>query len=213
MITTSDKLKSIQSETFTHCAKVMEAKNHDYCAGSADALANFRMATAIGLTPIQGVLLRVMDKIQRIRTFDNSCTLKVPESACDACDDIVNYAVLIKALLLEKTQQEAMQSKIENREIESTGGVFLDGLAKAIGKPKATSEVSTEGLGCEGLKDWAGTHHSNEKAIHARVLAVDTDVVTEAEIKEMIDRSQPVIIRYSGQRFRVLGNDAQDLIT
>jgi hypothetical protein len=49
------------------------------------------------------LLLRVIDKIQRIRSFTNDNELKVAnESVEDACDDIVNYAILAKAMLKEK---------------------------------------------------------------------------------------------------------------
>ena len=48
-------------------------------------------------------MLRVMDKIKRIHSFVNDKELQVPdESVDDACDDIVNYAILAKAMLKEE---------------------------------------------------------------------------------------------------------------
>jgi len=50
--------------------------------------------------------LRVIDKIQRIRSFTNDKELSVPnETVEDACDDIVNYAILAKAMLMEERSQ------------------------------------------------------------------------------------------------------------
>jgi hypothetical protein len=47
--------------------------------------------------------MRVLDKIQRIRSFVNDKELQVPhESVEDACHDIVNYAILAKAMLREE---------------------------------------------------------------------------------------------------------------
>jgi hypothetical protein len=63
------------------------------------------MAQMIGLDPVSGLLLRVLDKIKRIQTFTEKGVLAVKEESVeDACDDIVNYAILCKGLLREKRQ-------------------------------------------------------------------------------------------------------------
>ena len=83
----------------------MEAKNNDYAGGkdASDPFANFKMAASIGVHPVTGLLLRMMDKVQRIRTFTADGGLAVSgESVDDACDDIVNYAILCKGLLREE---------------------------------------------------------------------------------------------------------------
>lgn len=104
---TITELLALHAETCKTTAAIMARKNHDYTSGSADPFANFRMATAIGLTPVQGLLLRMMDKIQRIATFDSKGELKVSgESVDDACNDIVNYAILCKGLLRERALQQ-----------------------------------------------------------------------------------------------------------
>jgi|TARA_B110000305_G_scaffold96690_1_gene109024 hypothetical protein len=86
----------------------MEQKNSDYTGGksSTDPFANFNASSILGIHPVQGLLLRVIDKIQRIRSFTNDKELKVAnESVEDACDDIVNYAILAKAMLMEERSQ------------------------------------------------------------------------------------------------------------
>lgn len=101
-----EKLMSLHEETLLHCQEIMRAKSHDYSNGS-DPYANFRIAEMFGLHPVTGILLRVTDKLQRIRSFVSTGELKVSgESVDDACDDIVNYAILMKGLLRESRAKQ-----------------------------------------------------------------------------------------------------------
>ena len=61
--------------------------------------------------------MRIIDKLQRIKTFTNDGVLSVPdESVEDACEDIVNYAILAKAMLLES--RESLRKQRIKREVE-----------------------------------------------------------------------------------------------
>ena len=83
----------------------MLAKNSDYTGGKGakDVFANFKAAEFVDVHPVSGLLMRLMDKVQRIRSFVNDKELRVAnESVEDACDDIVNYAILAKAMLKEE---------------------------------------------------------------------------------------------------------------
>ncbi len=83
----------------------MDVKNNDYSGGehAHDALANFKASESLGLHPITGLLLRMQDKLQRLKSFANDGKLAVPnESAEDACLDLVNYAILAKALIIDE---------------------------------------------------------------------------------------------------------------
>lgn len=111
------ELLELHVETTDKCRSIMERKNNDYCGGrtSVDALANFKTASALGLHPVTGLLLRMQDKLMRIKSFVNDGELRVTgETVEDACDDLVNYAVLCKALL-----QEESSLKNQNHETES----------------------------------------------------------------------------------------------
>jgi len=107
--TRTEDLFELHASTTANCLAIMKAKNKDYAGGSGDPYANFRMASAIGLHPVSGILLRMMDKVQRIRSFLKHGELAVKtESWSDACDDIINYAILMKGLLKEEaTKQQA----------------------------------------------------------------------------------------------------------
>lgn len=97
------QLENLHKDTSEHCLNVMRKKNHDYTDGSVDVFANFRMAETFGIPAEKGILLRVGDKMQRINTFIGKGNLKVEdEGVMDACDDIINYMILIKGLLLER---------------------------------------------------------------------------------------------------------------
>jgi len=87
----------------------MEVKNNDYTGGKEadDVFANFNCSTILGVHPVTGIMMRVMDKIQRIKTFTNDGQLSVAgESVDDACEDIINYAILAKAMLRQEREAQ-----------------------------------------------------------------------------------------------------------
>jgi len=105
---TTEELIQLHKNTCETCRDIMRQKNSDYTGGekATDPFANFNAASVLGIDPVQGLLLRVIDKIQRIKSFTNDKKLKVSnESVEDACDDIVNYAILAKAMLMEQRSE------------------------------------------------------------------------------------------------------------
>jgi hypothetical protein len=104
----TDVLK-VHEETCNSCREVMKKKNSDYTGGktSTDVFANFRSSEVLGINPVLGVMMRIMDKIQRIRSFTNDQELQVPnESVYDAFDDILNYAILGKCMIMEQREKK-----------------------------------------------------------------------------------------------------------
>ena len=101
---TPDELLELHEETCGKCREIMRAKNADYCGGSGDPFANFRISEMVGIHPALGILMRMTDKMQRIRAFVTNGQLAVKtESFEDACDDMINYAILLKGLLKEES--------------------------------------------------------------------------------------------------------------
>ena len=85
---------------------LMTRKNHDYTSGSGDPFANFRGSMSLGIDPIIGVMLRMQDKMMRIRTFAEKGELKVKdEGVKDALVDLINYTVLMYGLIEEGKPQ------------------------------------------------------------------------------------------------------------
>ena len=96
------RLLELHEETCGDAFDIMREKNHDYTSGSGDPFANFRASSFLGIPPIVGICVRVVDKLQRIRTFAEQGTLKVKgESVADACQDVINYMVLVRGLAAE----------------------------------------------------------------------------------------------------------------
>ena len=104
----SKELLDLHDATCRECKDIMRTKNSDYTGGkgATDPFANFKSSVVIGIHPVHGLLMRVLDKIQRIRSFVNDKELQVPdESVEDACHDIINYAILAKAMLREERKK------------------------------------------------------------------------------------------------------------
>lgn len=76
------------------CSKakeLMERKNHDY-ASTTDPFRNFRTFGRIG------ILVRMSDKLARLRSFEEQQKLKVTDETIeDTVCDIINYAILYYA--------------------------------------------------------------------------------------------------------------------
>lgn len=100
---TIEQLLQLHDETAKQCRAIMQKKNADYTGGSTDPFANFRVSEVMGVPAETGILLRVMDKMQRIKSFIIKGELLVDnESAEDACDDIINYMILLKGMMRDK---------------------------------------------------------------------------------------------------------------
>jgi hypothetical protein len=137
------QLIELHKETSDKTRDIMLRKNSDYTGGvgATDALANFKTAAALGLRPVTGLLLRMQDKLMRIRTFVADGQLSVAsESVEDACDDLVNYAILAKALLREERDQSLSPS--ERSELVTGAFDFL--MKKVLTPDKGTLAESAE---------------------------------------------------------------------
>jgi hypothetical protein len=100
-----DELLKMHDETCVNARVTMEKKNQDYTGSTNDVFANFRITQFIGVEPELGILMRVSDKIQRLATFINKGELKVQnESAADAIEDIINYVILLKGMIQDKSK-------------------------------------------------------------------------------------------------------------
>ena len=122
------ELLQLHDETCKTCRVIMEKKNSDYTGGrgATDPFANFNASKILNIHPVQGLLLRVIDKIQRIRSFTNDKELSVPnETVEDACDDIVNYAILAKAMLME--ERKGVKQLTEEQELEGEKRIDIIG--------------------------------------------------------------------------------------
>ena len=84
--------------------ETLRRKNSDYTAGEDDAFANFKVSEKLGLADAEvGLLIRMVDKIQRVRSFLSKGKLEVQtESVQDAIRDIMGYSLLLLGMLEER---------------------------------------------------------------------------------------------------------------
>jgi hypothetical protein len=99
-MTKEEYLKLTQQELLTIFTTI-KAKNADYTGGSGDPFENFKMCERVGLGKAEtGILIRMMDKIQRVKSFISKGTLEVKnESAADAVRDIIGYSLVLLGMM------------------------------------------------------------------------------------------------------------------
>ena len=92
----------------------LRRKNSDYCAGEDDAFANFKVSEKLGLADAEiGLLIRMVDKIQRVRSFLSKGKLEVQtESVQDAIRDIMGYSLLLLGMLEERKPKVTVTPEI-----------------------------------------------------------------------------------------------------
>lgn len=83
---------------------LIKAKNADYTNG-AGPFANFEQAADFGVDPFKGLMLRVGDKMQRIKSYCSKGELQVAnEGVEDALKDLIGYSLIGLAMLKEKSK-------------------------------------------------------------------------------------------------------------
>jgi len=92
--------------------RLHESKNHDY-AQNADPLSNLRRASAFGIDPVLGVLVRLSDKWSRIEQLASGKTPK-HESLRDSLIDNAVYS-LLAVVLLDERAAPASSGNVEAR--------------------------------------------------------------------------------------------------
>jgi len=89
-----------QERIFTEIMELTRRKNADYTGGgdTENPFANFDGAAELGVDPIVGLVVRMGDKFQRIKSFARLGKLEVTEegdSIEDAFRDIIGYSALV----------------------------------------------------------------------------------------------------------------------
>jgi hypothetical protein len=101
-----EELLGLHDELTYEAVAIMKAKNHDYTGDSGDPFANFRASEALGVKAELSILIRTLDKLQRLRTFVEKGELKVAdEGVKDAVLDTINYMVLLYGLIQDNNQE------------------------------------------------------------------------------------------------------------
>ena len=94
----NDNIDEHAENIFAKCLKTMREKNHDYSGDNADdPMKNFNIsAQVVGITPEQGILVRMVDKINRLGTAFSGAELKVKDETIeDTLGDLINYSAIV----------------------------------------------------------------------------------------------------------------------
>lgn len=87
---------------FTSAYIICEAKNKDY-ANDTDAFQNFKIFETIGVKVEQGIMMRILEKLIRVRNLTEREAQVKDESIKDTIIDIINYlAILLTYIESEK---------------------------------------------------------------------------------------------------------------
>lgn len=79
---------------------LMMKKNEDYTSQDDNCLSNLDGSSFVGVSIVKGILIRMMDKIKRIQSFDEKGYNAVSEESIeDTIIDLINYSVLLNAAL------------------------------------------------------------------------------------------------------------------
>jgi len=96
------ELFELHKETCERGLELMRKKNRDYAHDESSPFTNLRGSAVVGVNPLQGVLVRCIDKFSRITTFiEKGDLLVVNESVEDSIVDIINYMVILKGMIIE----------------------------------------------------------------------------------------------------------------
>ena len=109
--------------------QIMEKKNHDYAgAGGASPFRNFTSPEALGIASTeQGILIRMVDKVNRLVTFCRDGKLEVTnETATDAVIDIINYSVILAAYVQAKAAGAPAKPPSPIEELDDDGAESRD---------------------------------------------------------------------------------------
>lgn len=100
---TKDALKEFHVKTFQKCLNTMLQKNEDY-NGHEDALGNFKDVEERSITSSEvGVRVRINDKYNRMcNLFATRSNGSHDESLDDTIDDMINYLIILKAVMQDK---------------------------------------------------------------------------------------------------------------
>lgn len=130
------QLVNIHKATTDKTRKILEAKNADYSGSTDTPFANFEASVTYGVHPLIGLLVRVGDKLKRIESFVKNGKLEVvDETVEDAFEDVINYMVLGKAMVLNtivKPLIDGGDTITDYDEFEILNGVIEDGRIQMI---------------------------------------------------------------------------------
>lgn len=101
---TGEELLKIHETVLTRSREIMAKKNHDY--SKEGALGNFFVAESLQACSAEnGIIVRMGDKLSRLVSVLSKGNLVKDEALEDTILDIVNYSVLLIAVIQDKRRK------------------------------------------------------------------------------------------------------------
>jgi len=98
---TKETFRQFREDTFADLNDLIDRKNDDYTAGGS-VFANFELCEEIGIDRLQGLTIRFLDKVQRLKSYAKSGRLSVAEEGIeDVFKDFIGYSFLALGMLHE----------------------------------------------------------------------------------------------------------------
>jgi hypothetical protein len=103
---TKETFRQFREDTFLDLNEMIDRKNTDYTAGGS-VFSNFELCEEIGIDRLQGLTIRILDKVQRLKSYAKSGKLEVAsEGIEDVFKDFIGYSFLALGMLQEDKQQQ-----------------------------------------------------------------------------------------------------------
>lgn len=107
---TNKDFADLMQKVFDDCSKISRAKGADYTKGSADALANFKTGGSdIGVDAIKICWIFLNKHYSAITNYVKTEGKSESEPISERIKDLINYLVLLQALIIEGETQTPSQ--------------------------------------------------------------------------------------------------------
>lgn len=103
---TKETFRQFREELFFELNEMIDRKNTDYTAGGS-VFSNFELCEEIGIDRLQGLTIRILDKVQRLKSYARSGKLEVAsEGIEDVFKDFIGYSFLALGMLHEDATEK-----------------------------------------------------------------------------------------------------------
>lgn len=106
-----DKLIKDITNTFDGVVETIKAKNSDYTKDNYNPFHNFEKSINFGINPVDGMLVRIQDKMSRLHALESGHDAKVDEKSEDTIVDAIGYFALMSGLV-KKQQKPTMDESL-----------------------------------------------------------------------------------------------------
>jgi len=93
--------REFRERIFAEMSELIEKKNSDYTSGGS-VFANFEICEELGIDRLNGLAIRFLDKVQRLKSYVRNGKLEVADEGVeDVFKDFIGYSVIALAMLHE----------------------------------------------------------------------------------------------------------------